>query len=80
VADVSLDAARTALAFVRAFADGDSAGASSMLSTLPVDELVDFCGFLATTVQSALEVGDIDPGRFFDALGALIETRDQPHR
>lgn len=68
------EAARSAVAFVRAFIAGDGPGATGVLLSMPADHLVGFASSVAMFVRVALELGEVPQEAFWAALNDRIET------
>ncbi|PJJ62176.1 hypothetical protein [Compostimonas suwonensis] len=68
------DAARSAVAFVRAFDAQDAEGVNAVLMSLPVDEIPAFVSVMATMVLSAIEGGQVPAEAFWLAMNERIDS------
>jgi hypothetical protein len=73
-----LDAARTAVAFARAFGDGDPVGALGVWMQVPDDEKLDLACALAMIVKHAREVAKLSPGPFFESYIEWVDHQQVP--
>lgn len=74
--EINFETSRTALAFARAFIQGDASGANELFVNLPVDELPGFASSLAMILANALEVSNTPPGPFFDAMADMLDRHE----